>query len=62
MEKKTTVLTILDGFGLNDKAEGNAVKLAKTPVLDGLVAEISLRRGLCQRSGRWSAGRADGKF
>ena len=36
MEKKTTVLMILDGFGLNDKAEGNAVKLAKTPVLDGL--------------------------
>ena len=22
MEKKTTVLMILDGFGLNDKAEG----------------------------------------
>ena len=30
MEKKTTVLMILDGFGLNDKAEGNAVKQAKT--------------------------------
>ena len=37
MEKKTTVLMILDGFGLNDKAEGNAVKQAKTPVLDGLM-------------------------
>ena len=58
MEKKTTVLMILDGFGLNDKAEGNAVKLAKTPVLDGLMQKYPF----VQRSGRWSAGRADGKF
>ena len=26
MDKKVTVLMILDGFGINDKAEGNAIK------------------------------------
>ena len=31
MSKKPTVLMILDGYGLNDKKEGNAVYLAKTP-------------------------------
>ena len=31
MDKKVTVLMILDGFGINDKAEGNAIKQAKTP-------------------------------
>ena len=45
MEKKTTVLMILDGFGLNDKAEGNAVKQAKTPVLDGLVQKYPFVEG-----------------
>ena len=45
MEKKTTVLMILDGFGLNDKAEGNAVKQAKTPVLDGLMQKYPFVEG-----------------
>ena len=36
---------ILDGFGLNDKAEGNAVKLAKTPVLDGLMQKYPFVEG-----------------
>jgi len=31
-------LVILDGWGLNPKAEGNAVRLAKTPVMDRLSA------------------------
>ncbi len=39
MSKKPTVLMILDGYGLNDKAEGNAVAEAKTPVMDKLMAE-----------------------
>jgi len=30
------VLIILDGFGEKDKKEGNAVKLARTPVLNEL--------------------------
>lgn len=37
MSKKPTVLMILDGYGLNDKTEGNAVAQAKTPVMDGLM-------------------------
>ena len=36
MAKKPTVLLILDGYGLNDRTEGNAVALAKTPVMDVL--------------------------
>ena len=33
MNKKPVVLVIMDGLGLRDSAEGNAVKAAKTPVL-----------------------------
>ena len=36
MNKKTTMLMILDGFGINEKEEGNAIKLANTPNLDKL--------------------------
>ncbi len=39
MSKKPTVLMILDGYGLNDKTEGNAVKLANTPVMDMLTSK-----------------------
>ena len=39
MEKKLTMLMILDGFGENPKKEGNAVKLAKTPNIDRLMKE-----------------------
>jgi bisphosphoglycerate-independent phosphoglycerate mutase (AlkP superfamily) len=59
MEKKTTVLMILDGFGLNDKAEGNAVKLAKTPVLDGLMQKYPFVEGYA--SGL-DVGLPDGQF
>ncbi len=45
MSKKTTVLMILDGYGLNDKTEGNAVAEAKTPVMDRLMAECPFVRG-----------------
>ena len=31
MGKRPTVLMILDGYGLSDKTEGNAIALAKTP-------------------------------
>ena len=37
--KTPTTLIIMDGFGLNDRTEGNAVKAAKTPVLDRLLCE-----------------------
>ena len=45
MSKKTTVLMILDGFGLNDKVEGNAVKQAKTPVIDKLMSDYPFAKG-----------------
>ncbi|MDO4477895.1 MAG: 2,3-bisphosphoglycerate-independent phosphoglycerate mutase [Lachnospiraceae bacterium] len=38
MSKKPTVLMILDGYGLNSNPEGNAIAMAKTPVMDDLMA------------------------
>ena len=37
MEKKPVMLMILDGFGINENTDGNAVKLAKTPNTDKLM-------------------------
>ena len=37
MNKKLTMLMILDGFGNNSNKEGNAVKLANTPNIDKLM-------------------------
>ena len=45
MSKKPTVLMILDGYGLNDKVNGNAVAEAKTPVMDKLMAECPFVKG-----------------
>ena len=45
MSKKTTVLMILDGYGLNSKVEGNAVAEAKTPVMDKLMKEYPFVKG-----------------
>ena len=45
MSKKPVVLMILDGYGLNDKKEGNAVAEAKTPVMDKLMAEYPFVKG-----------------
>ena len=45
MSKKPVVLMILDGYGLNEKKEGNAVAMAKTPVMDRLMAECPFVRG-----------------
>ena len=42
---KTTVLMILDGFGINDRTEGNAIKLAKTPVIDSLMKAYPCVKG-----------------
>ncbi|HOO28012.1 MAG TPA: 2,3-bisphosphoglycerate-independent phosphoglycerate mutase, partial [Lachnospiraceae bacterium] len=46
MSKKPTVLMILDGYGLNDKKEGNAIYEAKTPVIDGLMRDYPFVKGL----------------
>ncbi len=45
MSKKPIVLMILDGFGLNDRTEGNAVAQAKKPVIDGLMRDYPWVRG-----------------
>lgn len=45
MNKKPTVLMILDGYGLNDRIEGNAVKQAKTPVIDMLMEKYPYVKG-----------------
>ena len=37
MDKKLTMLMILDGFGINEKEEANAIKLANTPNIDKLM-------------------------
>ena len=45
MSKKPTVLMILDGYGLNDKVEANAVAEANTPVMDKLMSECPFVKG-----------------
>ena len=45
MSKKPTVLMILDGYGLNDNPEGNAIKTAKTPVMDLLYERYPHSKG-----------------
>jgi 2,3-bisphosphoglycerate-independent phosphoglycerate mutase len=45
MSKKPTVLMILDGFGLNEKTEANAVYEANTPNIDALMKEYPFVKG-----------------
>ncbi|HWT26541.1 MAG TPA: 2,3-bisphosphoglycerate-independent phosphoglycerate mutase, partial [Mobilitalea sp.] len=45
MSKKPTVLMILDGYGLNEKTEGNAIAEAKKPVMDRLMKEYPFVKG-----------------
>ena len=45
MSKKPTVLMILDGFGLNDKTEGNAVAQANKPNIDALMKDYPWVKG-----------------
>ena len=62
MSKKPTVLMILDGFGLNDKKDANAVYEAKTPVIDNLMATYPFVKRQCRWVVRWSSGRSDGQL
>ena len=39
MEKRPVVLMILDGYGLNDNCEANAVCEGKTPIMDQLMSQ-----------------------
>ena len=45
MNKKPTVLMILDGYGLDEKVAGNAVKEAATPVMDKLMESCPFVQG-----------------
>lgn len=45
MSKKPAVLMILDGYGLNEKTQANAVAEANTPVMDKLMAECPFVKG-----------------
>ena len=45
MSKKPTVLMILDGYGLNDNCEHNAVCEGKTPIMDQLMSQCPYVEG-----------------
>ena len=59
MSKKPVVLMVLDGYGLNDRTEGNAIALANTPVMDRLMKECPFVKG--QASGL-AVGLPDGQM
>ena len=59
MSKKPVVLMVLDGYGLNDRTDGNAIAMAKTPVMDKLMAECPFVQG--QASGL-AVGLPDGQM
>ena len=50
---------VLDGYGLNDRTEGNAIALANTPVMDKLMKECPFVKG--QASGL-AVGLPDGQM
>ena len=45
MSRKPVVLMILDGYGLNERHDGNAVYEAQTPVMDRLMKEYPFVKG-----------------
>ncbi len=45
MKKKLTVLMILDGFGITDETEGNAIFAAKTPNIDKMMMQYPYELG-----------------
>ena len=45
MIKKPTVLMILDGYGLNDNCDHNAVCEGRTPVMDQLMSQCPFVKG-----------------
>lgn len=59
MSKKPVVLMILDGYGLNDTCEANAVCEGKTPVMDQLMSQCPYVKG--QASGL-AVGLPDGQM
>ncbi len=45
MRQKPVVMMVLDGYGLSDEKEANAIYMAKTPVMDKLMAECPFQKG-----------------
>ena len=45
MRQKPVVMMVLDGYGLSDEKEANAIYMAKTPVMDRLMAECPFQKG-----------------
>lgn len=43
--KKPVILMILDGYGLSDEVNGNAIKAASTPVMDRLMKDYPFVKG-----------------
>ena len=62
MGKKPTVLMILDGYGLNKRADGNAVAEAKDSGNGQADGRVPVCKRKCERHGGRASGRADGKF
>ena len=44
MNKKLVMLAIIDGWGINEREEGNAVKLANTPNLDSIMKQYPITK------------------
>ena len=59
MSRKPVVLMVLDGYGLNERIDGNAIAMANTPVMDKLMAEYPFVQG--QASGM-AVGLPDGQM
>ena len=45
MSKKTTLLLILDGFGINNNETANAIAMAKKPNLDRIMKQYPMVKG-----------------
>ena len=45
MRQKPVVLMVLDGYGLSDNHEANAIYMANTPVMDRLMKECPFQKG-----------------
>ena len=45
MKQRPVVLMVLDGYGLSDNKEANAIAMANTPVMDKLMAECPFVKG-----------------
>ena len=68
MNNKVTVLMMIDGFGINNSKDGNAIMLAKTPNLDKLMKKYPTAELLTSGSsvglpdgqmGNWEVGHAN---